>query len=172
MMGWTMTETCSAVNKRQDNKLENCCIWLVIYLNCHINCLKYLRMSLCLLFYIEYKSSRTIIGHLKDKFVYILLWPLFSIYWIDLVPLIGRRRQVSLKRTEQESVTSQKSSIPLAALRFIHFERRLFKHFSDIPTKICFHYTIFTDVLFKATFQQNLRYCRDSTKLSPFLLSV
>ena len=23
-----------AVNKHQDNKLENCCIWLVIYLNC------------------------------------------------------------------------------------------------------------------------------------------
>ena len=21
------------VNKRQDNKMENCCIWLVIYLN-------------------------------------------------------------------------------------------------------------------------------------------
>jgi len=27
-------ETCWAVNKRQDNKLENSCIWLVIYLNC------------------------------------------------------------------------------------------------------------------------------------------
>ena len=27
-------ETCSAVNKRQDNKLKNCFIWLVIYLNC------------------------------------------------------------------------------------------------------------------------------------------
>ena len=26
-------ETCWAVNNRQDNKLENCCIWLVIYLN-------------------------------------------------------------------------------------------------------------------------------------------
>jgi hypothetical protein len=26
-------ETCWAVNKRQDNKQENCCIWLVIYLN-------------------------------------------------------------------------------------------------------------------------------------------
>jgi hypothetical protein len=33
MMGGKMPETCSAVNKRQDNKLENCCIWLVIYLN-------------------------------------------------------------------------------------------------------------------------------------------
>ena len=29
-----MPETCWAVNKHQDNKLENCCIWLVIYLNC------------------------------------------------------------------------------------------------------------------------------------------
>ena len=27
-------ETCWAVNKRQDNKLKNCCIRLVIYLNC------------------------------------------------------------------------------------------------------------------------------------------
>jgi hypothetical protein len=34
MMGGKTPETCSAVNKRQDNKLKNCCIWLVIYLNC------------------------------------------------------------------------------------------------------------------------------------------
>jgi hypothetical protein len=33
MMGGKTLETCRAVNKRQDNKLENCCIWLVIYLN-------------------------------------------------------------------------------------------------------------------------------------------
>ena len=34
MMGAETPETCCAVNKRQDNKLEYCCIWLVIYLNC------------------------------------------------------------------------------------------------------------------------------------------
>jgi hypothetical protein len=34
MMGGKTPETCWALNKRQDNKLENCCIWLVIYLNC------------------------------------------------------------------------------------------------------------------------------------------
>jgi hypothetical protein len=34
MMGGKTPETCSAVNKRQDNKLKNCCIRLVIYLNC------------------------------------------------------------------------------------------------------------------------------------------
>ena len=34
MMGGRMPETCGAVNKRQDNKLENCCICLVIYMNC------------------------------------------------------------------------------------------------------------------------------------------
>ena len=34
MMGGTTSETCWAVNKRQDNKLENFCIRLVIYLNC------------------------------------------------------------------------------------------------------------------------------------------
>ena len=33
MMGGKTPETCWAVDKRQDNKLENCCIWLVIYLN-------------------------------------------------------------------------------------------------------------------------------------------
>jgi hypothetical protein len=34
MMGGKTPETCWAVNKRQDNKLKNCCIRLVIYLNC------------------------------------------------------------------------------------------------------------------------------------------
>jgi hypothetical protein len=29
-----------AVNKRHDNKLENCCIWLVIYLNWFVLCFK------------------------------------------------------------------------------------------------------------------------------------
>jgi hypothetical protein len=33
MMGGKTPETCWAVNKRQDNKLQNCCILLVIYLN-------------------------------------------------------------------------------------------------------------------------------------------
>ena len=33
MMGGKTPETCSAVNKRQNNKLKNCCIRLVIYLN-------------------------------------------------------------------------------------------------------------------------------------------
>jgi hypothetical protein len=34
MMGGKTPETSCAVNERQDNKLEDCCIWLVIYLNC------------------------------------------------------------------------------------------------------------------------------------------
>ena len=33
MMGVRMSETCWAVNNRQDNKLKKCCIRLVIYLN-------------------------------------------------------------------------------------------------------------------------------------------
>jgi hypothetical protein len=33
-MGGETPETCSAVNKRKDNKLKNCCLRLVIYLNC------------------------------------------------------------------------------------------------------------------------------------------
>jgi hypothetical protein len=32
MMGGKTPETCWVVNKRHDNKLKNCCIWLVIYL--------------------------------------------------------------------------------------------------------------------------------------------
>jgi hypothetical protein len=34
MMGGKTPETCWAVNKRQDKKLKNCCIRLVICLNC------------------------------------------------------------------------------------------------------------------------------------------
>ena len=34
MMGGKTPETCWDVNKRHDNKLKNCCIRLVIYLNC------------------------------------------------------------------------------------------------------------------------------------------
>jgi hypothetical protein len=34
MMGGETSETCWAVNKRQDNKLKNCCIRLVVYLKC------------------------------------------------------------------------------------------------------------------------------------------
>jgi hypothetical protein len=34
MIGGTMPEACWAVNKHQDNILENCCVWLVIYLYC------------------------------------------------------------------------------------------------------------------------------------------
>jgi len=33
MMGGKTPETCWSVNKRQDKKLKNCYIWLVIYLN-------------------------------------------------------------------------------------------------------------------------------------------
>ena len=36
MMGGKTPKTCWGVNKRQDNKLKNCCIRLVIYLNCAI----------------------------------------------------------------------------------------------------------------------------------------
>jgi len=34
IMGGKTPETCWAVNKPQDNKLENCCFWFVINLNC------------------------------------------------------------------------------------------------------------------------------------------
>ena len=48
MMGEKAPETCWAVNKRQDNKLENCCIWLVIYLHCTMmHGLTNLKLSSC-----------------------------------------------------------------------------------------------------------------------------
>ena len=46
MMGGKTPETCWAVNKRQDNKLENCCILMVIYLNWnYMHCLASLDIS-------------------------------------------------------------------------------------------------------------------------------
>jgi len=43
MMGGRTPETCWSVNKRQDNKLKNCCVWLVIYLRrFNIICLDFL----------------------------------------------------------------------------------------------------------------------------------
>ena len=36
VMGGKTSETCCTVNKRRDNKMENCCIRLVIYLNCSV----------------------------------------------------------------------------------------------------------------------------------------
>jgi hypothetical protein len=55
MMGGKTRETCSAVNKRQDNKLKNWCIRLVIYLNCTMmHGLKYLFSSLSLCIKLTY----------------------------------------------------------------------------------------------------------------------
>jgi hypothetical protein len=34
MLGGRTPETCWSVDGRQDNKLKNCCIWMVICLNC------------------------------------------------------------------------------------------------------------------------------------------
>jgi len=48
MMGGRTPETRWAVNKRQYNKLKNCCIWLVIYLKCGISSFcKFLNRSDC-----------------------------------------------------------------------------------------------------------------------------
>ena len=47
MMGGEAPETRWAVNKRQDNKLESCCIWL--YLN---HCLHFFSICSCCLFWI------------------------------------------------------------------------------------------------------------------------
>jgi len=51
MMGGKTPETRWAVNKRQDNKLENCCIWLVIYLKCtmmhRLTNLKFWKLGFC-----------------------------------------------------------------------------------------------------------------------------
>jgi len=53
MMGGRTPDTWWAVNNRQDNKPENCCIWLVIYLN----------ISLFYLLQTDGKNWQTIINH-------------------------------------------------------------------------------------------------------------
>jgi hypothetical protein len=84
MMGGKRSETCWAVNKRQDNKLESCCIWLVIYLNCTMMqgltnlkfnkiswvilvlvCIRQLEWSLCM------NIDRCFCENLKQKSLYI-----------------------------------------------------------------------------------------------------
>ena len=69
MMGGRMPETCWAVNKRQDNKLENCCIWLVIYLNsikfllnfCDLQKLSYWMSCIC--FHRHYQAPNVLKGN-------------------------------------------------------------------------------------------------------------
>jgi hypothetical protein len=50
MMGGRKLETCWAVNKRQGNKLENCCTRFVIYLNCNICFLRCAESSIWTIF--------------------------------------------------------------------------------------------------------------------------
>jgi hypothetical protein len=54
MMGGKTLETCWAVIKRQDKKVKNFCIWLVIYLN----------LSCILLFNFPWRSNNGIISDL------------------------------------------------------------------------------------------------------------
>jgi hypothetical protein len=55
LMGGRTLETSWGVNKRQNNKLENCCIWLVIYLNWN---LLYCFPSMC---YVGYGGETALI---------------------------------------------------------------------------------------------------------------
>jgi hypothetical protein len=62
MMGGKTPETYWAVNKRQDNKLKNCCIWLVIYLNyTMMHGLTNLKFKLIMLFVCVYTYTYTYI---------------------------------------------------------------------------------------------------------------
>ena len=67
MMGGKTPETCWAVNKPQDNKMENCCIWLVIYLNCTM--MHGLTNLKCVLLYCLFPllSSRALLSHLRKR---------------------------------------------------------------------------------------------------------
>ena len=72
MMGGRTPETWWAVNKRQDNKLENCCIWLVIYLNCTMmhgltNLKYYLQVSLDCITLPANRITDTNSVHITDK---------------------------------------------------------------------------------------------------------
>ena len=66
MMGGRTPKTCWAVNKRQDNKLKNCCIWLVIYLNCNLQffapfSLFCVAVTYFIFFFASYKSARFLV---------------------------------------------------------------------------------------------------------------
>jgi hypothetical protein len=69
MMGGRTPETCWVVNKRQDNKLENCCVWLVGYLNCFFYISE---MNKCLM--AECNINRTIAFVLKIALEIFQLW--------------------------------------------------------------------------------------------------
>ena len=74
MMGGKTPETCWAVKKRQDNKLENYCIWLVIYLN-----------------FIVY-------WHTKIHSVSIT-FPLHNVHWYREAPSTGPPASVKIEQT-------------------------------------------------------------------------
>ena len=83
MIGGKTPETCWAVNKRQDNKLENCCIWLVIYL-------KWFSVFMCpTLLY-----SREVID---------VYWGIFYVlqYWLLTGVINEQRTTYSVYRTSQ-----------------------------------------------------------------------
>ena len=90
MMGRKTPETCWAVNKRQDNKLENGCIWLVIYLNCNISVThtakqghprllwKELKVCFCWTLYLEWVGLFIFWSEALRDFQVFLLWAVFS----------------------------------------------------------------------------------------------
>ena len=74
-MGGRTPETCWAVNKRQDNKLENCCIWLVIYLilPCSLlqnkwQCVIY-KMTFLTVTHMSYTWTSTLKGNINLSFL-------------------------------------------------------------------------------------------------------
>ena len=79
MMGGTTPETCWAVNKRQDNKVENCCIRLVIYLNCTmmhgLTKLKIMIISRWILLRIRIVSDKSCRENQKTRFVFRKVFP-------------------------------------------------------------------------------------------------
>jgi len=89
-MGGETPEICWAVNKRQDNKLENCCIWLVIYLNCtmmHGLTLNFSVLNYVLIFNWEY-TARFVYLHIRIM----VFWVMKMHFMIGLLfPLSGQK---------------------------------------------------------------------------------
>jgi hypothetical protein len=82
MMGGKTPETCWAVNKCQNNKLKNCCIWLKIYLNCtmmhgltNLKCKKRLLFSSCLSVCPTTCNNSTATGRV---FIKLVIWVFFE----------------------------------------------------------------------------------------------
>ena len=82
MMSGKTPETRRAANKRQDNKLKNCCIWLVIYLNCTMmHGLTNLKLTVYIMLPVLYAMQKSSLEQLRpaDDLLLMTVWQVMTI---------------------------------------------------------------------------------------------